>query len=100
MRIMRANRSKQRDFVGVYLVAAILLAAPGMAGEVEPSGATADSSLVVGDSYTIRAERHGAKQQFKGELVKANDRWIVLRHITPRRRGWSIPVLAQLPVIG
>jgi hypothetical protein len=59
-----------------------------------------DQTLVVGDSYTIRAERHGAQKDFTGELLKANDRWIVLRHVTKGRRELSLPLVSKIPLLG
>jgi hypothetical protein len=59
----------------------------------------ADGALVVGDFYTIRVERHGARKQFQGDLVKLNDRWLVLRHVSAGNDHGVTP-MAKLPLVG
>ncbi|HEX3726176.1 MAG TPA: hypothetical protein VHV08_08030 [Pirellulales bacterium] len=59
-----------------------------------------DTKLNVGDSYTLRAQRHGASQQFQGVLVLVNDRWIVLRYISKEHGVQSVPLLSKLPLVG
>jgi hypothetical protein len=78
----------------------LVLALPMVALAKAPRGETVDPALVVGDAYTIRVERHGTHKEFDGELVKANDRWIVLRHVTGGRRELSIPLISKLPLVG
>lgn len=79
------------------VVAIVLLSAPvALAKGTTPA---VDGSLVVGDSYTIRVERHGAKRQFQGDLAKVNDHWLVLRHVSSGRDHGMTP-MARLPLVG
>jgi hypothetical protein len=78
--------------VAVVLLLAPVAMAKGTANHV-------DESLVVGDSYTIRVERHGAKRQFQGDLAKVNDRWLVLRHVS-NGRDHGLGPMARLPLVG
>lgn len=56
--------------------------------------------LVVGDGYTIVAQRNGIRERLMGDLVKANDRWIVLRSVSEGRHEYGVPVLSSVPFVG
>ncbi len=98
---MRASRI--HGWSVAVILAAVSAALPTRAGGQNLSETAASGSalgLVVGDGYTIRAERHGAVQRFTGNLVKLNDRWLVLRSVAENRREYGVPVLAKIPVLG
>jgi hypothetical protein len=85
------------------LVVASALIAGDLAWAKKPDKSeenTADLTLVIGDSYTVRAARAGASQKLEGELVKITDRWIVLRHTSPGRRERIVPMLSKVPFVG
>jgi hypothetical protein len=81
------------------LVALILLFGPALLAKEKAAPAPPTvANLVVGDGYSLRVERHGVRKQFKGELVKMTDRWIVLRstsivYVEPAKS-------AGLPIVG
>jgi hypothetical protein len=56
--------------------------------------------LVVGDAYTLEVKRGGVKQSFGGNLLKANDQWIVLRRMATGRNDYGVPLLSALPKVG
>ena len=56
--------------------------------------------LVVGDGYTIVAQRNGIRERLMGDLVKANERWIVLRSVSEGRHEYGVPVLSSVPFVG
>jgi hypothetical protein len=60
----------------------------------------ASPQLTEGDAYTIAVKRGEAKKAFGGNLVKATDRWIVLRRITTGSNESKVPVLSSIPKIG
>ena len=80
----------------------VLMLNAGVAWAKKPDklAAPVDATLVVGDTYTICSERHGARKQLEGRLVKLNDRWIVLRHVAKARPARGVPVLSAMPGIG
>jgi hypothetical protein len=86
--------------LGWLLVATIV--APTFAGAKEKTQPTppAPASLTVGDGYLVRVERHGARKQFKGELVKVNDRWLVLRATAVIRKNDSKGITLVSGVFG
>jgi hypothetical protein len=96
MRIMLAKSNARR----VLLVVLMLHAGIAWGKKHDKSAVPVDPTLVVGDSYTIRSERHGVRQQLEGQLVKVNDRWIVLHRVTKGQRARSVPVLSVMPGIG
>lgn len=81
-------------------VAVILVLAAAASAKEKLSKAPADNSLVVGDGYFLRVERNGAGKQFRGDLVKLTDRWIVLRRISVSSLRREIPVLSTIPLVG
>jgi hypothetical protein len=91
---MRASLTR-----GVLLAAVVLIPATVARGQGAKLAEPSNSHFVVGDQYTIRAERRATAKQFSGELVLANERWIVLR--CPSAVHEPRPsVLARLPVVG
>ena len=94
---MCANAISRMLIVAVVLVASNLAWAKK---PEKPNDGPVDLSLVLGDTYTIRAERHGASQKLEGELVKMNERWIVLHRTAPGRKARSVPVLSKAPLVG
>ncbi len=84
-------------------VTVILALGPAVAGgqSVNRAGAGAtDAGLVIGDAYTLRAERQGVQERFTGNLVKFNARWVVLRCISESRSDHNGPVLSMIPFMG
>src|SRR5262245_50587476 len=65
-----------------------------------PPSEPVDETLVIGDTYTVRADRHGVQKEFSGPLLKANDQWIVLHYVVRGRRELGVPFLSKLPVVG
>ena len=56
--------------------------------------------LVIGDAYTLEVKRGGVVRSFGGNLLKANDKWIVLRRIATGRNDYGVPLLSSLPKVG
>jgi hypothetical protein len=74
---MCARPSILTCLAGVIVVAGSALAPGAETGESQPN--SSEAVLAIGDTCTVKTERHGARQQFNGELIKLNDRWLVLR---------------------
>src|SRR5438105_2967170 len=81
-----------------FLVAAILLLGSTTLAKEKKRTTPAVSELVVGDGCALRVERHGVRKQFRGELVKITDRWIVLRSSSaaPNHDASKIPLLGSM----
>ena len=56
--------------------------------------------LVVGDAYTLEVKRGSVVRSFGGNLLKASDKWIVLRRIASGRNDYGVPLLSSLPKVG
>jgi hypothetical protein len=56
--------------------------------------------LVVGDGYTLEVKRGGVTQSFGGNLLKATEKWIVLRRMATGRNDYGVPLLSALPKFG
>jgi hypothetical protein len=54
---------------------------------------------VAGDEYMVSVERDGVRERFTGQLVKANDQWIVLHWISEARTEFGVPVLSKVPYV-
>jgi hypothetical protein len=81
------------------VVALVITAAAARASAAEAKkNASSNEPLVVGDGYTIRVERQGVSQRFSGDLVKLNDRWIVLHCASKRRHDTSL--FSKIPFLG
>ena len=60
----------------------------------------AREKLVIGDAYTLEVTRGGVTQSFGGNLLKANEQWIVLRRVASGRNDYGVPLLSVLPKVG
>jgi len=97
----RRMQPMRADLAKWCLIAVVLVLATAGANSQEVDEApSADDGFVVGDAYTIRAERHGIQQRFIGDLVKINDHWIVLRYVSIGRHDHDMPVLSKIPFVG
>lgn len=84
-----------------YVVALILLLLPTAArGQAAKKVGVPDQGLVMGDVYTLRAERQGVYERFKGNLVKLNDRWIVLRRTAEHQADEKSESHGLFPFLG
>src|SRR5580704_16834235 len=79
-------------------------ASPGTAAPEAESAAEGKPApherLVIGDAYTLEVKRGGVARSFGGNLLKANDKWIVLRRIASGRNDYGVPLLSALPKVG
>lgn len=76
-------------------------------GQVMPASATNPAPpisstdiryLQTGDTYRVAVERQGVKKEFEGVLLKANEKWIVLKAAGPPvERG--VPIAAKVPYV-
>ncbi len=88
------------------VVLSLLLVATAQAGEPQDADAEARGNresldqLVIGDGYSIEAARGGLTATLGGDLVKANDNWLVLRRVRESRHEFGVPMLSKVPVIG
>jgi hypothetical protein len=89
-----------RAFVGVVLMVAMcnMLSAQTVPAAETPNENTIDR-LVIGDQYTIAVKRNDLEKQYAGELVKANDHWIVLRNVREERTEFGVPILSKVPYV-
>ena len=83
-----------------YVVALVLLLPTMAQGQGARKTGVPDQGLVIGDVYTLRVERQGVHERFKGNLVKLNDRWIVLRHTAEHRTDEKSDSHGLFPFIG
>jgi hypothetical protein len=86
----------------VLLVAAAWAAEP-KAATAEPAPLdtpAAEAELVLGDGYTMEVRRGAVAKPCGGELVKATDKWVVLRSRNISQTCEGIPYLMDLPLIG
>jgi hypothetical protein len=76
--------------------------ADAKAGDAKSADAkpAARERLVVGDAYTLEVKRGGVTQSFGGNLLKANEQWIVLRRVATGRNDYGVPLLSALPKVG
>jgi hypothetical protein len=56
--------------------------------------------LVIGDAYTLEVKRGSVTQSFGGNLLKANEQWIVLRRVASGQNDYGVPLLSVLPKVG
>jgi hypothetical protein len=60
----------------------------------------AEAQLIVGDLYEMWIQRGDLKKLSQGELVKATDKWVVLRNSAVQLQCEGIPLLMDLPLVG
>ncbi len=56
--------------------------------------------LIIGDAYTLEVKRGGVTRSFGGNLLKASDKWIVLRRMASGRNDYGVPLLSSIPKVG
>jgi hypothetical protein len=79
----------------------LLDATPGVDTEPAASAKAAPrDKLVIGDAYMLEVKRGGVTRTFGGNLLKATDKWIVLRRVAAGRNDYGIPLLSALPKVG
>jgi hypothetical protein len=73
---------------------------PASATTVAPSVPTTDiRHLEIGDWYEVAVQRGAISKQYRGTLVKATDRWLVLFTHAEGRTERGVPVLSKTPYI-
>ena len=82
------------------VLAILMLLAPTASAKEKAGKAPPDDSLVIGDGYLLRVERNGVRKQFRGNLVKLTDRWIILRRQSVSSASHQIPLLSGIPIVG
>ncbi|MES1213846.1 MAG: hypothetical protein ABUL64_04590 [Singulisphaera sp.] len=91
-------RYRSRAHCLVLLIAAsIARVASGQADGVSPVAERVE--LRLGDIYTVDVDGAAGPQRFSGDLVKANERWLVLRRDSEARHDVSVPVSSKVPYL-
>jgi len=65
-----------------------------------PAGQPPRQKLVIGDAYMLEVKRGGISKSFGGNLLAANNDWIVLRRVAGSRNDYGVPLLSGLPKVG
>ena len=100
---MHARRIQWSGVAAVFLFAATAWAEKPAVAPAEPApldAPAAEADLIVGDGYTMEVKRGDVAESCRGDLVKATDKWVVLRNSDVSMQCEGIPFLMDLPLVG